>query len=124
VSRFALGALLVAIALSSLALGEPVPARPIPHSGGAAGSASAGGNTGEPTAAPVALPAGSGGSASTTAAGLASSPVQLWSEPPLLHDPNQQEDENDREADPTTPIDLNPALKTTAPTAAEVQPPA
>src|SRR5438105_11443353 len=88
--RFALGALLVAMTLSYLALGEPAPARTVRPYGGAPGSASTGGDSGRPSADPVALPAGSGGSASTTEAGLSTGAPQWLSEPPRLPNASEQ----------------------------------
>jgi hypothetical protein len=71
----------------------------------------------------TAPPTGSGGTATTSVAGLANTTNAILSEPPQLANSGEQDSENDREADPVTPIDRNPVIKTTAPTTPELAPP-
>lgn len=63
----------------------------------------------------TAPPPGSGGTATTGVARLANNAGAFLSEPPKSPNNGEQNTENDREADPVTPIDLNPVVKTTEP---------
>lgn len=71
----------------------------------------------------TAPPAGTGGTATTNVAGRANAVGRLLSEAPILPNSGEKDNENDREADPVTPMDLNPVVKTTAPTTPELAPP-
>ncbi len=76
----------------------------------------------ESSAPPYILPAGSGGSATTGPGGAVSGAAQSSNEIPKM--PQRQNiDENEHEDNPLTPVDLNPAVKTTTFTAPEVAPP-
>ncbi len=84
---------------------------------------STGGST-ETFAGPIsAPPPGSGGTATTSVAGLANGAGKFLSEPPKILNSGEEKSENDREADPVTPVDLNPVVRTAVPTTPELSPP-
>ncbi|MBI5029680.1 MAG: hypothetical protein HZB51_04080 [Chloroflexi bacterium] len=91
---------------------------------GAPGSSNLDPDASGPFVVPLMTPVpGSGGTATTGGSGASNPIVELSSVPPRLPHAGQPETENDRQIDPLTPIDLNPVIKTTAPTASEVNPP-
>src|SRR5207248_7054416 len=68
---------------------------------------------------------GSGGTATTTESGVAFGGDTFLSEPaPRPVDADEEKSENNREADPVTPIDLNPLVRSTQPSTPELTPPA
>src|SRR5207248_3956382 len=83
-----------------------------------------GSSTGSSAGSSPALPAGSGGTATTTESGVAFGGDTFLSEPPPRPvDADEEKSENNREADPVTPIDLNPLVRSTQPSTSELTPP-